>query len=249
MVAGRPVLDDGSGRALAWEGAFNVRDLGGLPTAEGRTTRWGRIVRADALDDLTPAGWDAVVAHGVRTVIDLRNDDELPREPLARPASVTTVHVPLDGAEHRDFWDAWDSGPQFGTPLYYRPHLEQLPERSAAVLSATAGAEPGGVVVHCVGGRDRTGLVAMLLLHIAGVPPEEIAADYALSAERVTVRHVARGEPDDGPEVAAYLAGRGTSAPAVVEEAVRGLDVTRVLAAGGLDPTTVAALRDRLLRG
>lgn len=136
-------------RHLDWEGCFNARDLGGLRTADGRETCWGRVVRADALDGLNAAGWAALSAYGIRTVIDLRNDDELGTDASTRPASVRTIHLPLDGSEDREFWDIWDNGPQFGTPLYYRAHLERFAERSAAVLSAIARAEPGGVVFHC----------------------------------------------------------------------------------------------------
>jgi protein-tyrosine phosphatase len=83
-------------RHLDWDGCFNVRDLGGLPTTDGRMTRWGAMVRADALDGLSDAGWRALTEHGVRTVIDLRNDDELGEDAAQRPASLTTVHIPLD---------------------------------------------------------------------------------------------------------------------------------------------------------
>jgi protein-tyrosine phosphatase len=138
-------------RHLDWEGCFNARDLGGLRTANGGETRWGSVVRADNLAGLTAAGWAALTDYGVRTVIDLRNDDELGPDAAPRPESVTTLHLPLDASEEREFWDVWDSGPQFGTPLYYRPHLERFPERTAAIISAIARAEPGGVAFHCVG--------------------------------------------------------------------------------------------------
>ena len=107
---------------LTWEGCSNVRDLGGLPTADGGETAYGAVVRGDCPDRLTAAGWEALAAHGIRTIVDLRNEDEL-RPELVRPAGVTTVHEPLDGVEDTDFWDEWGTGPQFGTPLYYRPHL------------------------------------------------------------------------------------------------------------------------------
>lgn len=192
-------------RHLDWEGCFNVRDLGGLRTTDGRETRWGRVVRADALDGLTAAGWAALSAYGVGTVIDLRNDDELSADVAPRPASVRTLRLPLDGSEDREFWNIWDSGPQFGTPLYYRPHLERFPERSAAVIAAIARAEPGGVAFHCGGGRDRAGQVTMLLLALVGVAPDDIATDYALSAERLPARYAARGEEDQGRCWRAFL--------------------------------------------
>ena len=234
-------------RHLAWEGCFNVRDLGGLPTTDGRVTRRGGVVRADTLDGLTAAGWEALVAHGVRTVVDLRNDDERGADAAPRPPGVTTVHVPLDAREHRDFWDVWASGPQFGTPLYYRPHLDRFPERSVAVLRAIARAGPGGVAFHCVGGRDRAGQVAILLLALAGGAPEAIAADYALSRERLRARYAARGEEDQGALLDAFLAQRGTTAAALVVALLGELDVEAHLRAAGLTEEDVAGLRARLL--
>jgi protein-tyrosine phosphatase len=231
-------------RHLDWEGCFNVRDLGGLPLSGGGVTRWGAVVRADSLDDLTDAGWEALVAHGVRTVVDLRNEDE--RRVVPRPPEVTTVHVPLDATEDREFWDVWENGPQFGTPLYYGPHLARHPERSAAAIAAIADAPPGGVAFHCGGGRDRAGQVAMLVLALAGASPETIAADYALSDERLPARYTAHGEEDQGPLLAGYLAERGTTAAAVLTELLDGLDVEATLRAAGLTDARVAALRARL---
>jgi protein-tyrosine phosphatase len=98
--------------------------------------------------------------------------------------------------EHREFWDDWASGPQFATPLYYGPHLERFPQRSARVVSAVAAAGPRGVLVHCVGGRDRTGQIAMLLPALGGVAAEDIADDYTLSVANLRTRYAALGEPD-----------------------------------------------------
>jgi protein-tyrosine phosphatase len=216
-------------RRLYWEGCSNVRDLGGLRTVDGRETAWGAVVRGDAPDNLTPAGWDALLAHGVRTIVDLRNDDECIAD-AARPAEIATVHVPLDGVEDTEFWSEWGSGPQFGTPLYYRPHLERFPERNARAIAAVAQAEPGGVLIHCVGGKDRAGQITMLLLALAGVAPEEIAADYALS----------------GDDQAEFLASRGTSSTEVILSTLAELDVEDYLLASGVSPEDLAALRLRL---
>jgi protein tyrosine/serine phosphatase len=234
-------------RHLDWEGCFNARDLGGLPTVHGRATQPGRVTRSDAVDGLTEVGWAALVRHGVRTVIDLRNDDELASDLAPRPASITTIHLPLDGSHDREFWSAWDSGPQFGTPLYYGPHLERFPERSAAVLSAIARAQPGGVAFHCGGGRDRAGQIAMLLLGLVGVEPAHIAADYVLSGKRLRARYAAYGEPDQGPQHEEFLAARGTSAAELIVTLIRELDFEAIMLGAGLTPTDVRALRARLL--
>lgn len=206
-------------------------------------------MRADALEDLTADGWMALVAHGVRTVIDLRNDDEVGEDVAPRSADVTTIRIPLDVSEDREFWDVWQSGPQFGTPEYYRPHLERFPERSAAVVAAVAQAEPGGVAVHCAGGRDRSGQVTMLLLSLVGVPPDIIATDYALSFDRLPARYAARGEDDQGPLLQSYLRAHGTSAETLIVDLLESFDVEDHLVEAGLGTDDIAALRGRLLGG
>ena len=211
-------------------------------------TLTGRVVRADALNGLTAAGWMALTAYGVRTIIDLRNDDERGGDMTPRPASVTTEHLPLDGSDDREFWGVWDSGPQFGTPLYYRPHLERMPQRSAAVLAAIASAPPGGVVVHCGLGRDRAGLITMLLLALVGVTPDHVVADYALSAQRLTARAAVLGDDDQEPILSAYLAEQGTTATKVLRRVLADLDDVRaLLGRGGLTEQDVTTLQRRLL--
>jgi protein-tyrosine phosphatase len=172
-----------AGRHLDWEGCLNVRDLGGLPAAGGRVTRWGAVVRSDSPAGLTPAGWSALRAHGIRTIVDLRNDDE--RTTYSAAAGLDTVHVPLDDLGDTEFWRRiWDDDLD-GTPRYYRPFLEHKAERCAAAVAAVADARPGGVLVHCTIGRDRTGLVSLLLLALVGVAPADIADDYELSNPRL----------------------------------------------------------------
>lgn len=235
-------------RHLKWDGCFNVRDLGGLRTADGRETQWSRVVRADRLDRLTATGWAAVSAHGVRTVIDLRNNDELGTDVAPRPSSVRTIYLPLDGSGDREILDPWGTGPQFGTPLYYRSQLERFPERSAAVIAAIARAERGAVAFHCGRGRDRAGQITMLVLALVGVRPEDIAADYALSAERLRPDYVALGKEDQGPLLERFLADRGTTATEVIIKLLSNLNVEACLLRAGLVSRDVEALRRRLLK-
>jgi protein tyrosine/serine phosphatase len=114
------------------------------------------------------------------------------------------------------------------------------------VISAVARAEPGGVAFHCVGGRDRTGQVAMVLLALAGVAPEEIAADYALSTERLTSKYAIRGEEDQGPPLADFLAERGTTAEKLIAGIVEELDLESLLRAPDLSEADLDAVRRRL---
>ncbi len=234
-------------RHLEWAGCFNVRDLGGLPTAHGGSTARSAIVRSDSVGRLEPRGWDELEAYGIRTIIDLRNPTELGDDGAPRPASIETVNIPLDVTEDRDFWDVWENGPQFATPLYYRPHLERFPERSAEVVGVIARARPGGVVFHCAGGRDRAGQISMLLLALVGVEPEVIAADYGLSDERLRPLYLSKGQADEAPGIAAFLCDQGTTAGQVITETLAELDVESLLLDAGLARGDIAALRDRLL--
>jgi protein-tyrosine phosphatase len=206
------------------------RDLGGLRTTDGRTVRPGALVRARSLDDLSEDGWAVLHELGVRTLIDLRNDDERAAAPA--PPGISAVHLPLDADDDREFWDEWTAGWRFGTPVYYGPHLARFPERSLAVLTAIAYARPGGVLFHCMGGRDRTGMVTMLVLALVGVAAEDIAADYELSA----------GMCADADAVTAGLTRAGTTARTELLRTLAALDLD-ALVAGDLR----AALCARLL--
>jgi protein-tyrosine phosphatase len=231
-------------RHLDWDGCFNVRDLGGLPAAGGHSTRWGAVVRADAVDRLTASGWDALRDHGVRTIIDLRNADELRPDVAPRPADVATLHLALDGIEDAEFWDHWK---EQAPPLYYGPFLGRFSGRVVDVMRAVANARPGGVLIHCVGGRDRTGLVAMLLLAVAGVGADDIADDHALSAERLVAMYAQSGEADQGAMIDEFLEREGTTARELILTTLASLDVEEYLRAAGLPDDDLAAVRDRLL--
>ncbi len=236
-----------NGRFLRWDGCFNARDLGGLPTTGSRVTPWGAVVRADHLDNLTPAGWAALEAHGIRTIIDLRNDEERPADVVPRAAGITTVQVPLDDSADTELWThIWDNGLD-GSPLYYRLFLERKPTRCAAAVAAVAGAAPGGVVVHCGAGRDRTGLVTLLLLALAGVRADDIAADYDLSTERLRAFWAARGEADQGPEIEMLLRRANTTARALLLDLLASLDIDAYLRSAGLSEDDRTALRARLV--
>jgi protein-tyrosine phosphatase len=233
---------------LVWEGCFNARDLGGLPTADGRVTRHREIVRSDELCHLTPAGWSALYDYGIRTVVDLQEKDSSASDRCARPAGLQTLHFPLEDQSDAEFWDRWGASTGlYATPLYYRPFLERFPQRCVSVVRAIALARPGGVVVHCRVGRDRTGLIAMLVLAAAGVGAEEIAADYERSARSLPALFAARGEEDEGPVVEQILQREGTTAREAMHRALDGFDAARYLRDHGLTEVEAAALERRFV--
>jgi protein-tyrosine phosphatase len=175
-------------RTITWDGCLNVRDLGGLPTEDGGETRSGSVIRADNLGRLTSAGWQALAEHGVVRIVDLRWPEEVAEDP-PRDTDVEVVGVSVLGETmatslpqlreldaHVDSVD--DIADHFAWS--YVEFLEGNRDRFGAAIAAVAEAE-GPVVIHCMGGKDRTGLVAALLLRLAGVSHDAIGSDYALS--------------------------------------------------------------------
>jgi protein tyrosine/serine phosphatase len=238
-------------RHLDWDGAFNARDLGGLRGALG-TTRRGALVRSDNLDELSAAGWDAVYAHGIRTVVDLRDPSEHRAHDVLdeRPGTVST---PVFDFDDREFWDRWDWHQRDAVPFvpgaFYRGALERWPQRFADAVAAIADAPAGGVLIHCHIGRDRTGLVAALAMALAGIPLDEIAADYALSDHRLEPRFDGwlRAATDETTRAQLERDRSHRAHPEELLGAFAGFDVGAYLAAAGLTEAQVVRLRARLL--
>jgi hypothetical protein len=253
-------------RAVSWAGFFNARDLGGLPTTSGGRTTPGAFIRSADLRFVTDEGWAAAHASGLRTVIDLRNDDEIrPADGnsptrlagsaqftavaagATAPDGMTRLEVPLDDIDDIEFWERLNRAQLNGTPLYYRPFLEQKTRRCAAVITAIAQAPPGGVLFHCGAGRDRTGLVALLLLASVGVEPAAIAADYELSTAALAPLFAAMSTPDQAPQLEAILTRRGITARDAVLAILDGFDAEVYLRDAGVTPADLDRIRDRLL--
>jgi protein-tyrosine phosphatase len=199
-----------TGRWLTLDGTTNTRDLGGLPTVDGGRTRPGRILRSDNLQTLSADDVRRLVEEvGLREVIDLRSVAEVLMEgrgPLREVPEVTHRHFSLlpERGHHTDVFAAeetevaelpggWlesllprqvseehDAEPP--AVRSYLGYLEHRPENVLGALRALAAAE-GASVVHCAAGKDRTGVIVAFALAVAGVPDEEIVADYAQTAE------------------------------------------------------------------
>lgn len=243
--------------ALAWEGCLNVRDLGGLPTEDGRRTRLGAVVRSDNVRKLTDEGWRALAEHGVERIVDLRWPEELTQDP-PRDLDIDVVHVSVLGDSYDEEYvarmDAHLMSVDDVSDHYvfaYGDWLERYRDRFGTVFAAIAEAE-GPVVVHCMGGKDRTGVVSAVLLRLAGVGYVEIGEDYAVTSVNL--------EPStsnwipaiaDERERARWEKLRDTPADAIVR-VVRDLearygDVASYLRAAGLSPEQVERLRERLV--
>jgi len=243
--------------ALAWEGCLNVRDLGGLPTEDGRRTQLGGVVRADNVRKLTDEGWRALADHGVQRIVDLRWPEEL-AEDQPRDVDIDVVHVSVLGPavdnEYVAELDAHLRSVDDVADHYawsYVDFLERYRARFGTAFAAVADAE-GTVVVHCMGGKDRTGIVSALLLRLAGVSHEAIGEDYAITSANLEPS-TSRWIPAivDEVERAKWEKLRDTPADAmvrVVQEIERRYgDVASYLRAAGLTDEQVDRLRERLV--
>ncbi len=237
-------------RDLEWPDCLNVRDLGGLRASDGGTTRFGAVVRGDHPSYLTDAGWAALWDHGVRTVISLETDTRDPRVaagnnlPLVmngRYSALTHLRLRIEDGDDADFMSRWADTGLWATPLYYADALARWPARFAALVRHIAHSPPGGVLIHCGRGCDRTGLATFVLLGLAGVVPEEIAADYARSAARLAAR-----EPGFEAELAKILDAHETTVEDTIE-ALLEQPVEEYLLDAGASSEDLASVRHRLL--
>jgi protein-tyrosine phosphatase len=242
-------------RHLAWDGCLNVRDLGGHRTEDGGQTRFGAVVRADSVRQLSEGGWKQLTGYGVSRIVDLRMDAERAEDPSGE-TPVEVLHLPFfheDNAVFREVEAASHAAPNpvTATRDVYLIFLERFRENVAAAVKAVADAPDGAVLVHCAGGKDRTGLVTAFLLSIAGVSDEHIAEDYALSEERLKPRHDRwLAEAEDEVERERLRRMLGTPAESmlgVLRELERRYgSVEGYLNAGGLSEEDLARVRRRL---
>jgi protein tyrosine/serine phosphatase len=184
-----------SDRFPALVGAYNFRDLGGYPAIDGRITARGRLFRSDTLHRLTEGDLEVLRQLDLAAVIDLRTSAEQERtgRGLLAEEPIRFLHASVlqeEGGESAD-----------------GPTLDQLGERyvwyldvgrQALVAALTLVADPQSypLVFHCTAGKDRTGVLAALVLDIVGVRPEVIIEDYMLTATRIDlIRAGLRSDP------------------------------------------------------
>lgn len=176
-------------RIVRLEGARNIRDLGGLPTRRGATTRFGVIFRADGLSRLTEADLDKLSALKIRTIMDLREEQERRRAPdrcpFLDPANfyfpgffphgTDELHVALNSGR----MGAKEAAAMMCRNYRHMPfeHTESL--RDVLQYLLKPGIAP--IIIHCTSGKDRTGLTSALVLSALDVPRDVILEDYQLS--------------------------------------------------------------------
>ena len=243
-------------RHLEIEGTYNVRDVGGYRTLDGRRTRWKTFLRADDLHGLPPASQRTLIDYGIRTVIDLRTPSETEQAPnvFAGSPEVAYYHQNAYGdGPPPEVADPSESpgAAQRLVNIYVAmlDHKQPQVRRTLATLAAP-GVLPA--VVHCASGKDRAGRITALVLGIAGVPADTIAEDYALSA-RFLVRRSYEEEPE--LETSGYTWDdyqRDSCPPDVMLKLLQHLDeryggVEAYVRSAGLSTGQIASIREAMV--
>lgn len=183
-------------RVVPFSTVFNFRDLGGYPAADGRTVQWGRVYRSDGLWRLAEEDFERFAELGVTTVLDLRRPDELEADGrVAESLGLDYHHANF----HADMWPQHTLTAD-DMPRYLADRYAEMAEGGLTGVNAVgpslrllSRSEAAPLVFHCAAGKDRTGVLAALVLSVLGVSDEDIAADYALSAEAERRYHAWRG--------------------------------------------------------
>ena len=254
-----PTIVSDPRRLIALEAAHNVRDLGGYVIGDGRTIAWGRLLRGDGLHHLTPADLEALTPIGLRTVIDLRTPGEVD-ERGAFPTDrmpVELVHQPvIDTTWSRDdvprFDAAAHSEVEFLT-FAYATMLAEGGDRFGAAIRRLAAPGALPAIFHCAAGKDRTGIMAALLLAGLGVDDDVIVADYGLTAagiERMKA-WLGRHFPDRAQLMAETPSAFFAAHPEAMQRTLDAIrrqhgSVARYLGRVGVDAAVLATLADAL---
>ena len=238
-------------RLLHWDACLNARDLGGFPTRDGHTTRRHALVRADNLCRLTAHGRSAVLRHGVRTAIDLREPGEyaMEHDPFSRDElrDVDRVEIPLLTRAFRRGWPSGLDGHEVDLLC-----LETCGDAIATVFAAVAAAPPGGIVMYCHAGKERTGFAAALFLELAGVDRATIAREHALSDDHLAPLYAAWLDAEPDPEERQRLRNGLRVKPDQMELTLGALDelyggIEQYLLNSGLERADLNAVRARLV--
>jgi protein-tyrosine phosphatase len=229
---------------------FNFRDLGGYPGLDGRPVRWRRLFRSDSLAGLVDEDRATFDALGIRTVIDLRRPSELAQQGrVPEWDGLAYHHIPPDHVEWH--YNPYRDGDEVVRYLAdrYRDMAEEGAAGLAAAIDVIADERAAPTVVHCVAGKDRTGVLIALTLALLGVADADIDADYTLSTPG-NRRYVAWAQLNGHPDAVMrpwFHSEPGTMALFLSELRGRHGSVERYLTGAGLKPDRIAALRAHLL--
>ena len=250
-------------RRIPLDGCSNFRDAGGYPTADGRRVRWGRLFRSDQLSQLSDDDHVRLAGLGLANVYDLRIGSERERQPSRLPdIGITTCHVGLaDTPEERASVDLVldiiaGRHPWPGYEFWVEGYRSMVGKGRSVFVAVVQGLveRPGPSLVHCTGGKDRTGVACALVHRLLGVDQATLTADFLLTnLFRTTQRlqvfapQLARLgiEPSAAWPVLGVIPEALHAALEVIDRDHGGPEA--YLLAGGMDPSVPQRLRELLL--
>jgi protein-tyrosine phosphatase len=235
-----------SERLLSFPALLNARDLGGYPTVDGGQTRWRSLLRSDDLAQLTPVGVQALAEFGVQTVLDLRWSEEIALNPSpigVQAPQIRYVHSSLLASTPAQWRELSKSCEK---ELWKCVVLEKVRPQLATVLEVIASAPAGPLLFHCVAGKDRTGIVAALMLTLAEVKPAAIAADYAESTQMLGDAYLQRYKDADPQDVLENVRCPEEGVHNMLAYLERAGGIREYLRKIGLNELQIARLRARL---
>lgn len=238
-------------RQLNFPEVYNARDLGGLRNRAGQTTQWKSFVRCDSPYRLNEIGTGALLDYGIHTVIDLRHDEELAREPnpLREHSDINYVNVPF--VDPRNTSILGKAIETQGMLAWNLKMLELAQPEIGNAFRMIANAPTGGILFHCYAGKDRTGLMSMLLLDLAEVSDEDIALDYDESNHHLTQLNeqvLARFPEEVRSRVQRnLLSGYDNMLKIITHLREHHTDAATFLGQCGLTPQEIAAIKARLV--
>ncbi len=171
-------------RLLPLEGAYNVRDMGGYKTKEGKIVKWGKIFRSGDLDKLTDADLEYLNEIPIRTYVDFRDSLEIANAPDKKPTSLLhTFKLPINAGNMIDLHNVSIARSDTLMEDINRLLVNQSQATYKDFFRILADKSNIPLLFHCSAGKDRTGIAAALFLSALGVEREIIIQDYLLSAD------------------------------------------------------------------
>ncbi len=241
-------------RVIALQGGYNFRDLGGYATRTGGHTRQGLLYRAGSLGKLTPDDQQTLARLGIRSVFDLREADEHTHEGPSQPGpGIDLVHLPTSLGRDAIRAKIMQDPAGFRMAQAYLDSLAPRQGFHAAFFRAMLARLDAPLVFHCSAGKDRTGIIAALLLRLADVPDETIIADYAATTAHLDAYRTAQKARFMGFGMPDFVADELLSSTSeTMTTFLAGLDAAYggaagYLQGGGLTAAELAALRARML--
>lgn len=235
-------------KRIPFHNLYNFRDLGGYLNKDGYFFEFNKIYRSDVPDKLNLSEWNFIIDRGIRTIIDLRSESECKYMSYTPPKEIKVFNLPLQEID-LDLKDIIaSSNMAFSKSLQesYEEMILKNIHKVANIINVIADSlSVGGVLFHCTAGKDRTGVLACLIYMICGIEPQDIIADYQLSATYNEYKK------DSAIEIPKELLHLTASSPETMKNLIRITEerqIIRKLYENGLDRNKIIFLKSTVMK-